>query len=581
VETRTSLVGYDSFYGSSVAVNDEVARLRRRVSRVALQMMLGTIGVGATMHAWSAGAASLPNCAVAVLSSFNVDGVTITSVADEAAAAPNPEYCWVQGTLITHGEGVRPGLAEFALKLPAAWNDRLVFFGCGANCGSLDNIAANPNDVTAALPLGYAVVNTDAGHEQDQSTPDPTWILLAPGEPDKPAIIDFDYRAVHDVTVAAKALVQDYYSGTIQHAYFDGCSTGGRQSLMEGERYPGDFDGLIAGDPVMDLDTQRASSIKQAKAFLPASAYIPYSLIPAIDAAVLANCDGLDGTVDDLIQNPAQCSFEPETLVPSVLSTAQAAGLKLFLEKLVDSQGTLVAPGMIVGDFAASGFEGQTEVSVAAPDPRAAQPWGGIGMGPTAWVLGDAGIRYYVEYNPAYDVNNDWPQDGNVISTAALEFLDRREGAADSDDPRMLHEYLRQGGKVIIYHGFSDAQASPYRTLWFYRALAEQERGYAALQSTARLFMVPGMGHCGAGSGPNSFATLSTLDSWVSDNVAPDGIVAANSMTGRSMPLCKFPEEAEYLGGPVNLAASWVCPADDRRLLQSGPDGALAGAAGP
>jgi feruloyl esterase len=552
-----------------------------RVARRALPLLLGIIAAGATLRAGAAGTASLPNCSASVLAGFQVDGVTVTSVTDEAAAAPDPEYCWVRGTLITHGEGAGRGLAGFALKLPATWNARLVFFGCGGNCGSLENIAANPNDVAAALPLGYAVVNTDAGHEQDQSTPDPTWILLAPGEPDEPAIIDFDYRAVHEVTVAAKALVQDYYSGIIRHAYFDGCSTGGRQSLMEGERYPRDFDGLIAGDPVMDLVTQRASTIKQAKAFIPPSAYIPYSQISAIDAAVLANCDALDGTVDGLIQNPAACSFNPDTLVPSVLSSAQAAALRTYLERLVDSHGTLVAPGMIVGDYATSGFEGEAELSTPAPEPTAAQPWGGTGRGPSAWIIGDAGIRYYVEYEPTYDVNNDWPQAGHVISMAALGLLRRREGAGDSDDPGKLHDYLRQQGKIIMYHGFSDAQASPYRSLWFYRGLAEQERGYAALQAHARLFMVPGMGHCAAGSGPNSFATLPALDAWVSDGAAPEAIVATNTATGRSMPLCQFPEEAKYAGGPVQAASSWICSTDDRRLLRIGPDGALAGAAGP
>ncbi len=464
------------------------------------QLLLGILGAGATPRAWSAGTGDFPNCSAAVLSGFNVDGVTVISATVEAAAAPNPEYCRVQGSLTTLGEGAGGGLAEFVIKLPGTWNHRLVFFGCGGNCGSLDTVAANPNDVSAALPSGYAVVNTDAGHEQDPATPDPTWILLAPDEPNEPAIIDFEYRAVHEVTLASKALVQRYYSGPIQHAYFDGCSTGGRQSLMEGERFPGDFDGLIAGDPVMDLDTQRASTIKQAKAFLPPSAYIPYSRIPAIDAAVLANCDAVDGTVDGLIQNPAACSFDPTALTPSVLSEAQAAGLTMYLRKLVDSQGSIVAPGMIVGDYATSGFEGQAEVSMAAPDPLAAEPWGGFGTGPLAWILGDAGIRYYVEYDPTYDVNQAWPQAGNVISVAALGLLHQREGAGDSDDPGKLRDYLRQGGKVIIYHGFSDAQASPYRSQWFYRALAAEEPGYAALQAHARLFMVPGMGHCGAGS---------------------------------------------------------------------------------
>jgi len=540
--------------------------------------MLGMLWSAMTPAAGSAVTASASRCSVAALSGFEVDAVTITSATLDAATALNPEYCRVQGTIITEGEGVGRGSAEFVLKLPALWNRRLVFFGCGGNCGSLDNISANANDIAAALPLGYAVVNTDTGHEQDPTTPDPTWILLAPGEPDESAIIDFDYRSVHDVTVATKVLVQDYYSGTIEHAYFDGCSTGGRQSLMEGERYPQDFDGLIAGDPVMALDAQRATSIKQSTAFLPPAAYIPYSLIPAVDAAVLSNCDGLDGTVDGLIQNPAECSVDPSALVPAVLSAPQAEGLKLYLEKLVDRQGMLVAPGMSLGDYATSGFEGQAETSSPAADPTAAQPWGGIGKGPAAWIIGDAGIRYYVEYDPTYDVTADWPQAGNVISRAAIDLLRRREGAGDSDDPGKLHEYLRRGGKLIMYHGFSDAQVSPYRSLWFYRALAAQERGYTALQSRARLFMIPGMGHCSAGSGPNSFATLSALDSWVSHDVAPEALVAVNK-SGRSMPLCKFPEEATYIGGVVDSAGSWVCADDDQRLLRIGVDGALAGAA--
>ena len=529
------------------------------------------------MPAWSGGSASASSCSVAVLSGLCVEGVTITSALLKQATETNPEYCRVQGTLVTTGAGVGPGSAEFVLKLPVKWNSRFVFFGCGGNCGSLENIAANSNDVAAALPMGYAVVNTDTGHEQDPATPDPTWILRAPGVPDEPAILDFEYRSVHDVTVAAKALVQGYYGASIEHAYFDGCSTGGRQSLMEGERYPEDFDGLIAGDPVMALAEQRAASLKAAKAFLPPAAYIPYSLIPAIDAAALANCDGLDGTVDGLIQNPAQCSLEPSSLVPSTLSASQAAGLTTYLEKLVDPRGRLVAPGMILGDYASSGFEGQAELSTPAADPTAAQPWGGIGEGPTAWTLGDSGVRYYVEYDPSYNVIADWPQHGNVISDTALELLIRREGAGDSDDPSQLQYYLQRGGKLILYHGFSDAQVSPYRTIGFYRALAAQERGYPALQSRARLFMVPGMGHCAAGSGPNSFPTLSALDSWVSEDVAPEALVAV-STSGRSMPLCKFPEEAKHIGGPVDVASSWVCPEDDRRLLQIGPDGVLAGA---
>ncbi len=522
--------------------------------------------------------AALPNCSVAALSGYSVANVSITSATDIAAAPPDPEYCKVEGTVTTSGEGAAPGAAEFVVKLPAGWSNRLVFFGCGGNCGSVKSVAANPVDVAAALGSGFATVNTDAGHEQDPTTPDPTWILRAPGIPDEPAIVDFHYRAVHDVAVTAKALTADYYGDGINHAYFDGCSTGGRQSLMEGERYPEDFDGLIAGDPIMDLDNQRAATVKQAKAFLDPAAYIPFATIPAVDAAVMANCDAVDGVADGLIQNPAKCSFDPKSLVPATLTAAQAQGLTLYLKGIVDTAGKPVAPGMTAGGYATAGFEGTTELATPAVGPTAAEPWGGIGKGPSSWLLGDAGIRYFIERDPAYDVNNDWPETGSVIAATAVALLKQRSGAGDSDDPAKLHDFLRQGRKLFLYHGFSDDEASPYRTIWFYKTLAAQERGYANLQQSARLFMVPGMGHCGNGAGPNSFATLSALDAWVSTGVAPEGIVATNTTSGRTMPLCKFPEEARDVGGPVDAAESWVCRASDQRLLGSGVDGVLAGA---
>jgi feruloyl esterase len=522
--------------------------------------------------------ASVQNCSAATLSAFGVADVSITSATDVRADATEPEYCLVQGKVATHGEGAGPGSAEFVLKLPQHWTNRFIFFGCGGNCGSVKTVSANENDVTAALGLGYAVVNTDAGHEQDPATPDPTWNLLAPGVPNEPAIIDFFYRAVHQVTVAAKRLIVYYYSDEIVYAYFDGCSTGGRQAVMEGDRYPEDFDGVIAGDSIIAAGDELAAVIKQAKAFIPFNAYLPFSLLPTIDAAVNANCDAVDGVADGLIQNPAQCSFFPLSLVPDTLTAAQAIGIELYLAEVLDTNGAPVAPGMAVGDFATSGFEGQAEISTPAPDPDAAEPWGGIGKGPNAWTRGDSSIRYFIEREPTFDVNNDWPQHGRTISTSAIALVLRRTRADAADDPRKLHDFLRQGRKMILYHGFSDAMASPYRSIVFYKALAAQEHGYAQLQKNARLFMVPGMGHCQGGSGPNSFDTLTMLDNWVTRGIAPEAIVASNKLSGRTMPLCKFPEEARYVGGPVDVAQSWTCDPDDRRLLEVGFDGAFAGA---
>jgi feruloyl esterase len=347
---------------------------------------------------------------------------------------------------------------------------------------------------------------------------------------------------------------------------------------MEGDRYPEDFDGLIAGDPIIDADTQRAATLKQAKAFLSPGAYIPFSLIPVIDAFVSASCDLADGVGDGLIQNPAQCSFDPRSLVPATLTAAQAEALEIYLRPVIDTNGRPVAPGMTVGYFATAGFEQETEISTPPVDPDGAEPWGGIGKGPTAWTLVDGSIRYGIERDPTYDVNNDWPQYRNVISTEAVKLLRRRSKEADADDPRKLREFLRQGRKIILYHGFSDDQASPYRSIALYKALAAQEHGYSVLQDHARLFMVPGMGHCKGGPGPNSFDTLKALDDWVTKDLAPEAIVATSSGGGRTMPLCKFPEEARHTGGPVDVASSWACDASDDRLLKVGFDGILAGA---
>lgn len=552
-----------------------------RPSQQALRACTAGAGVLAgVMFLASPAPAALPNCSISKLAGFHVADVSITAATDVPAQAPNPEYCSVQGTVTTRGDGAGPGAAEFVLNLPIVWSNRLVFFGCGGNCGSVKDVAANGVDVAAALGLGYAVVNTDGGHEQDPSTPDPTWLLLAPGVPNTPAIIDFFYRAVHQTTLATKRLAQDYYASKIDHAYFDGCSTGGRQSVMEGDRYPEDFDGLIAGDPVIDADNQRAATIKQAKAFLPPTAYLPFSLIPTIDSAVDANCDAADGVADGLIQNPALCSFNPYALVPNILTIDQAHALNTYLKPVVDFHGRLVAPGMIVGGYATAGFEGQTEIAAPAADPGGAEPWGGIGMGPTAWTLADGSIRYFIERDPTYDVNNEWPQFGNVISTAAVALLRERAHKGDADHPWKLRAFLHEDRKIIIYHGFSDDMVSPYVTIRFYKALANWQDDYARLQQQARLFMVPGMGHCKAGQGPNSFATLTALDNWVTNGAAPEAILATNTGTGRTMPLCKFPEEARYVGGPINVASSWKCDAADKRLLEIGYDGILAGAGG-
>jgi len=311
---------------------------------------------------------------------LNVPNLTVASATVVAAAAPFPEFCEVTGAVATSGEGYGPGSAQFEVALPVNWNGRFLFLGCGGNCGSLSltSLATNMVDGPEALPLGYAVVFTDAGHEQDPTTPDLTWAVSETGVVTMPAIIDFYYRAVHQVTVATKQYVEAYYSQPIDHAYFDGCSTGGRQSLMEGEHYPVDYDGLVAGATALG-----SAHFREAKAFIPTLAYIPYSTLAQVDTAVKASCDALDGVADGLIQNPAQCSFVPSSLVRGgVLTASQAAALQSYITRETDPSGAPVNPGMPISDLSTAGFEGFVELSTPAPDPTAAEPWGARVSGP-------------------------------------------------------------------------------------------------------------------------------------------------------------------------------------------------------
>ncbi len=571
-----------------------------------------------------------PTC---VASALNVPNVTVISAqlvqASTATVAAGtfsvPEHCQVIGTVATSGDcpttgpwaagcATGSGSAEFRLNLPGVWNGHFLFEGCGGNCGSVTSTSVNTLDADEALGLGYAVVNTDTGHEQDPATILLTWAVSDSTSPvvNAPAIVDFYYRAVHQVTVSTKQYVEAFYSAPIDDAYFDGCSTGGRQSMVEGTRYPVDYDGLIVGDPAISLSRGGASTLKQGLAFVPTGAYLPLSTAQAVDAAVYASCDAADGVTDGLIQNPAACNILPSALGPppsgsGILTTAQANALQAYILPETDAtSGQPLFPGMAITDLSTANFVApgtNDEIATAPPSPTAAEPWGIPncpyatcgGLGPSAWSLGEVAIKAYVEENEFFDVNPNgptpnWPETvsatGNTIPDATLALLVAQRGQGDADDPNQLMNFLKKGGKVIWYHGGSDTLISPFRSTWYYEQLASLLGGYAPTQNSVRLFMVPGMDHCSGGVSPNSFDTLQALDKWVTKGAAPDGIIATAPATdtvplphpGRTMPLCKFPEEASYSGsGDKYSAANWSCHATDTRMLQVGTTGQASG----
>ncbi len=516
------------------------------------------------------------DCTTAAVAALGVPGMTIASANDVPAAAPNPEYCDVKGSLMTSGDGAEPGSTNFEVMLPVNWNGKFVFHGVGGLAGTL-NSSANPGDRPLFLARGYATAITDTGHLAS----DPAWEYTAPGSPDMPKIVDYFYRAVHQMTLAAKLLVKNYYhAGAIERSYFDGCSNGGKMGLIEASRFPSDYDGIISGSPWIDPVGTSLWSLKNATALL--DAYIPAAKFAEVGAAILKQCDKADGVADGLIQNPAKCAFQPDALVPEILTQKQADALKRIMDPVRDEQGRLIYPGASVGNL---GQVNVTQRGVAnyldAPpaDPASAKPWGD-GTVPDNWSLTQNILMKLGYYDGTKNMNNTIETSG-VVKSDALNLVYTRLAADLPGAPSQYGEFFAKGGKLLMYHGYDDLIISPYRSIWFYEDLAQSNGGYDKLQAHARLFMVPGMQHCLTGAGPTSFETLNAIEQWVEKGVAPETIPAThstNNVVDRTMPLCKFPEQARYKGsGDPNSVSSWSCPQDDKSLLAVGPNGVQAG----
>jgi feruloyl esterase len=236
-----------------------------RIGLAAIGAVVGIVGSAASVRA-------APSCSVEALNALHVPDVSVTEAKPVAAAGTAPAYCDVQGTVVTRGAGVAEGLARFVMQLPEAWQRRFLFLGVGGNAGNLVP-SANVTDRNSALGKGYATILTDTGHVGDGTTA--KWTRLPDGRPDTVKITDFFHRAAHGVTVAGKAFAEAYYAAKVEHAYFDGCSTGGRMAMMEAGRYPEDYEGVIAGDPMMSFHTYAARAVVQKAALSSPAAYIP------------------------------------------------------------------------------------------------------------------------------------------------------------------------------------------------------------------------------------------------------------------------------------------------------------------
>lgn len=516
--------------------------------------------------------------------------VSVSSVTDVAAANGNPEFCDVLGSVATSGFGAPNGSAKFEAFLPANWKKRFLYFGCGGLCGSISLPHPPASAANEALQKGYVSVATDDGH----SAANPHWGFTPnanptlPGQPDDAALIDFFFRSEHEVAAAVKSLAQNYFGGNLKRSYFTGCSDGGREALVEASRFPDDYDGIIAGDP---YQTQRDEllHVDAYAAFNKPSiaAEIPPALLQMVDQAVGAECDNIDGVSDGLIQDPLRCNFDPRTLLcangnsSNCLTPAQVKALQTYWSPLVNEEGHMVLPGWPVSDISPSG---PGEFSFAT-----------LYDAPSVFFVSAQTLIQEVYFTNSFVAEN-YPIENGVVADSALALFDQRTWAAGEVDPERLSPFFNRGHKLLLYDGFSDQGLPPYQTVMFYEDLAGLDDrsddnsgrhlgGLDHLRSHARLFMVPGMEHCGGGPGPNVFDTLVPLENWVENGTAPESIPATHYLNNntsmvvtRTMPLCPFPEQAQYAGsGDVNQASSWSCPSNDKTLLKLGKNGVEAG----
>jgi feruloyl esterase len=440
-------------------------------------------------------------------------------------------FCRVSGT-------IPPAIAvEVWLPEPAAWNGKLQGVGNGGVAGHIV-----PASMAAALARGYAAVSSNLGHEGG-----PIDFDFAIGHPE--LVADWGYRGTHVMTVTAKAVVEAYYGKPPRWSYFTGCSGGGRQGLMEAQRFPADYDGIVAGDPTADFTRLTLGGrLWEAIATLKdPSRYIPADKIPVIAKATLAACDALDGVKDGVIDDPRKCRFDPGTIQcksgdgPDCLTEGQVKALKAIYAGSAYGNGKQIFPGYMPGGEL--GPAGWARYVSGPARKQAAQ-----------FLYADAFARGMVMEKRDYasltfDMDRDMPE--------AIEKLSKIIDATNPD----LIPFETHGGKLIQYHGWSDPGVSPLSSVNYYESVAEHLRGDPS--GFYRLFMVPGMQHCTGGPGPDQFDALAALEQWVEHAKPPDRILATHLTDGkpdRTRPLCPYPQVAKWDGkGSTDQAESFAC----------------------
>jgi hypothetical protein len=488
-----------------------------------------------------------PAAACASLVTLTGYDLAVSAAAIVPASADAPEYCRVTGL-------IQPEV-RFEIALPSAWNGRLYMFGNGGYAGESLEAQSRVAASRRALSRGFATAQTNTGH--DAATEPLASFAASPHK-----FADYAYRAVHVTVITAKRMLQAYYDSPPRRSYFDGCSTGGRQGLIEAQRFPDDFDGILAGAPVLDFSGTMISYAAIQRAL--SAAPIPPVKLRLVADAVYGKCDGADGVKDGVIDDPRVCRFSPAADLPrcsgaaddaACFSPAQIAALETIYAP-VRRNGADVFPAWPVGpEIAAPGGPG------GQPGASGWLPWfiAPAEGRPIQAAFGETFFRFmaFGAPRPSFDwLTFDLAADLDKLA-AARATLD-----ATSAD---LSRFKARGGKLLSYFGWADPALNPLMGVRYYERVAQQIG--PATNDFYRLFMVPGMFHCAGGVGTSTFDAFTPLVEWVEKGTAPETIAAARLVDGkvvRTRPLCPYPQVARYKGtGSIDDAASFHCGAPE------------------
>ncbi|MGA8090284.1 MAG: tannase/feruloyl esterase family alpha/beta hydrolase [Terracidiphilus sp.] len=465
-----------------------------------------------------------------------------------------PAFCRV----VVHARPSADSDIVVELWMPlSGWSGKLEGLGNGGFAGQIAY-----EGLGGAMFHGSAAVATDTGHSG--SPIDAAWAM---GHPAK--IADFGHRGIHEMTRVGKLVVEKFYGSGAKRSYFIGCSDGGREALMEAQRYPADYDGILAGAPANYWTGLLSTAVVDLQALTATpESFIPPAKISVIANAVLAACDKLDGAADGILNDPRQCHFDPASIeckageaTDKCLTAPQVASLKAIYAGLRDASGKQIFPGYLPG---AEEGRGGWETWITGPAPaKSAQAFFGIG--------------YFS--NMVYE-KRGWDYKSFAVDSGIQTAKDKTAGALDAVNAD-LTPFQARGGKLILYHGWNDPAIPALNTVNYYSEVLAK-MGQTNADSFVRLYMIPGMQHCGGGTGPDDFGQFGVsghndpqhnafvaLENWVEKGTAPGSFIASKHAGGAptgavtmTRPLCPYPQTAEYKGsGDPNSAESFVCSA--------------------